>query len=121
MERPREIGISVVIGAFDGLFSGITGIGGGAVLVPLLVTALKVPQHRAHGTSIAIIALIACAGAPVYAGRGWVDWLLAAELAAGSMIGVILGAKLMLRIPALQLRRGFGLLLVVVALKMFLG
>lgn len=119
MERKKEIGASVLIGAFDGVFSGLTGIGGGAVLVPLMVNILKVPQHTAHGTSLAIIVLVAFAGVPVYAQSGAVDWPLAAQLAAGSIFGVILGAKLMLRVTAPQLRRTFGALLALVALRMF--
>jgi len=106
------------IGAFDGLFSGLTGIGGGAVIVPLLVTALKIPQHQAHGTSLAIIVLIASAGVPVYAAQESVDWLLAAELAAGSIAGVVVGAKIMPRIRADHLRRAFGVFLALVAIRM---
>ena len=121
MERRRNIGVSMLIGALDGLFSGLTGVGGGAVLVPLLVTALKVPQHSAHGTSLAIIVFIALAGTPVYAQQGAVDWTLAAQLTLGSMVGVIVGAKLMLRIPANRLRRGFGIFLVLVAARMLIG
>jgi len=119
--RPREIGCGVLVGALDGLFSGLTGVGGGAVLVPLLVTALKVPQHHAHGTSLAIIVLIAAAGVPVYATQGAVNWALAAQLAMGSMVGVVLGAKLMLRVPAVVLRRGFGVFLLLIAVKMLAG
>ena len=119
--RRREISLSVLIGAFDGLFSGLTGAGGGAILVPLLVTALKVPQHRAHGTSLAIIVFIALAGVPVYAQEGAVDWMLAGQLAVGSIVGVVVGAKLMLHIPARRLRRGFGVFIATVALIMLFG
>ena len=91
------------------------------MLVPLLVTALKVPQHSAHGTSLAIIVFIALASTPVYAQQGAVDWLLAGQLVRGSMVGVILGAKLMLQIPANRLRRGFGIFLVLVAAGMLVA
>lgn len=91
------------------------------MLVPLLVTALKVPQHSAHGTSLAIIVFIALAGTPVYAQQGAVDWLLAGQLTLGSIVGVVLGAKLMMRIPGARLRRGFGIFLVLVAVRMFIG
>lgn len=116
--KVRERLVLIGIGAFDGLFSGLTGIGGGAVIVPLLVTALKIPQHDAHGTSLAIIVLVAFAGVPVYAAEAPVDWLLAGELAAGSIVGVVVGARLMLRIRANHLRRAFGLFLALVAIRM---
>ncbi|MBI2885766.1 MAG: sulfite exporter TauE/SafE family protein, partial [Chloroflexi bacterium] len=102
---------SLMIGMLDGLFSGLTGIGGGAILVPLFVSLLRIPQHRAHGTSLAVIVLVSMAGVPVYAQQGAIDWALAAPLAAGSLVGVVLGARLMLRMRALHLRRVFGVLL----------
>lgn len=121
LSQSRQRGISILVGAFDGLFSGLTGVGGGAVLVPLLVTALKVPQHHAHGSSLAIIVLIAAAGTAVYAGQDSVNWTLTAQLAVGSTVGVIVGAKLMLRVPATPLRRAFAALLLLIALKMLTG
>lgn len=121
IDKKRDAGICMLIGAADGLFSGLTGIGGGAVLVPLLVNALRIPQHRAHGTSLAIIVAVAFAGLPVYAAEGAVDWILAAQLAVGSMIGVVVGARLMLRVRALILRRAFGIFLALIALRMLLG
>jgi hypothetical protein len=85
------------------------------------VTALKIPQHSAHGTSLAIIVLIAAAGTAVYAGQDSVNWTLTAQLAVGSTVGVIVGAKLMLRIPATPLRRAFVAFLLLIALKMLIG
>ncbi|TAK61977.1 MAG: hypothetical protein EPO22_07900, partial [Dehalococcoidia bacterium] len=46
---------SVLTGVAGGAFSGLTGVGGGAVMVPLLTGPLRLSQHRAHGTSLAII------------------------------------------------------------------
>jgi uncharacterized membrane protein YfcA len=112
---------SVLVGIIDGLFSGLTGTGGGAIVVPLLVLNLRVPQRIAHGSSLAIMVLAAIAGAFTYSRAGYTDWRVAFLLALGSLIGVVLGARLMLRVPVLLLRRIFGIFLLFVALRLLLG
>ena len=107
------------IGGVVGTLSGLTGVGGGVVLVPLLVGVLKVPQHRAHGTSLAAVFFIGLFSAVQYATRGYVDLILMAELVVMGFIGMFVGAKFMLKVPAGQLRRAFGVLLVGVALSMW--
>lgn len=107
----------MLAGAAGGAFSGLTGVGGGAVLVPLLTGQLKLSQHRAHATSLAIILFIASAGAIGYWHAGNIDWRLVATLAPGSIIGVYVGARMMVHVPALQLRLLFGLFLFFVAFR----
>ena len=46
----REITVSLLVGAAAGMLAGLTGVGGGVFLVPLLVGVLYLPQHEAHGT-----------------------------------------------------------------------
>ncbi|MHB8684082.1 MAG: sulfite exporter TauE/SafE family protein [Dehalococcoidia bacterium] len=104
-------------GAAAGAFSGLTGVGGGAVLVPLLTGPLKLSQHRAHATSLAIILFIASAGVIGYWHAGNIDWRLVATLAPGAIVGVYAGAKMMMHVPALQLRLLFGLFLFFVAFR----
>lgn len=100
-----------------GGFSGLTGVGGGAVMVPLLTGPLRLSQHRAHGTSLAIIVFVAIAGAFGYWRAGNIDWRLVAALTPGAVIGVYAGAKTMMRVPAPQLRLLFGLFLLTVAFR----
>ena len=90
-------------------------------MVPLMIGLLAMTQHRAHGTSLGGIILIALAAFVPYCLRGHVDWLLAVQLAAGSVVGVVLGAKVMTRVPAPLLRRLFGVFLVAISLRMLLG
>ena len=116
----RESLKAIGIGALVGTLSGLTGVGGGVVLVPLLVGVLKVPQHRAHGTSLAAVFLIGLFGAVQYATRGYVDLILVLELVVMGFVGMFIGAKFMMRVPARQLRRAFGVLLVGVAFSMWL-
>ncbi len=110
--------LAMLTGAITGLFSGFTGVGGGAILVTMMVTFLKIPQHKAHGTSLAIIITGAFFGAITYALGGWYNIFLTLSLAFGSIFGVIVGAKIMMKLPAPQLRRIFGLFLFYVSLSM---
>ena len=121
----REILISILIGAAAGMLAGLTGVGGGLLLVPLMVGLLAVAQHQAHGTSLAVIFPIALIGAITYAIHGHivghVDWELILGLALGGLAGVVLGARLMMRVPARQLRQIFGIFLVVVGIFMIIN
>lgn len=87
-------------------------------MVPLLVGYVKLSQHRAHGTSLAIIVFVAMAAVVRYWSLGLIDWRLAAVLAVGSMVGSYAGARAMTFVPALQLRRVFALFLLTVAVRM---
>jgi uncharacterized membrane protein YfcA len=100
-----------------GAFSGLTGVGGGAIMVPLFTGQLKLSQHRAHGTSLAVIMFVAIAGALGYWGAGNIDWRLVAALIPGAIAGVYAGARTMMRVPALQLRLLFGVFLLFVAFR----
>ena len=97
------------------------GVGGGLILVPMMVGFLGLTQHEAHGTSLAIIVPIAIAAAIPYVWRGDLKWGLVAALAVGSSVGAMLGARLMMRLSARQLRRWFGVFLILVALRLIIG
>ncbi len=118
----REQGpLAAAIGVVAGLLSGLMGIGGGTVAIPGMVIGLKIPQHRAHGTSLAMITLTAPISALAYAAQGNVDWRLALVITIGMCVGAYVGAKVMMHIPAKQLRRGFAVVLFATALKMLWG
>ena len=88
--------IPLMTGAVSGMLGGIMGVGGGVLLIPLFSKQINDDQHLAHGSSLAVIFFISLAGAIIYATRGSVDWLLAMEIGAGSLVGVVIGAKLMI-------------------------
>jgi hypothetical protein len=117
--------ISLLIGAAAGMLAGLTGVGGGVFLVPLMVGLLAMVQHQAHGTSFFVILPIALVGAITYAVYGHilgnVDWEVILGLALGGIVGVVLGARLMMRVPARQLRWIFGIFLVVVGTFMIIN
>lgn len=106
----------VAIGALGGIFSGLLGVGGGVVMVPLLVRVAGLSQHRAHATSLAAIVPLAAFGAATYALGAKVDVAVATALALGTVVGAPLGARLMVRASEGALKLAFGILQIVVAL-----
>jgi uncharacterized membrane protein YfcA len=107
-------------GAGAGIVAGFLGIGGGIVLVPIMTGLLWLDQHKAHGTSLIIIIPIAAVSTIVYAQRGHIDWLLIVTIGSGSIIGVVAGAKLMMKVSAQRLRQAFGLYAIAIAVLLLL-
>lgn len=107
-------------GFITGIFSGLLGIGGGVILIPLMVTYLGINQHTAHGTSLAVIIPTALTASIVYSFNGNIDFMPALNLAVGSIIGASLGAKLMKKIPEKQLKQLFATFLIIIGIRMIL-
>jgi uncharacterized protein len=84
------------VGAIAGLASGLLGIGGGIVIVPLLAGWLGMPLKRALGTSLAAIIALVVPGTIVHAILGHIDWGIAVVFALGSVLGARIGAKIAL-------------------------
>ena len=89
-------------------------------MVPLLRTFQRLPQHTAHGTSLAIVLPVATAGVFGYWLTDNIDWSLALWLAMGSAAGAYFGAVTMSRIAPRPLQLIFGTFLLTVAARMFL-
>ena len=105
------------IGLAAGLLSGLLGIGGGLVIVPLLSGWLGMPFKRVLGTSLAAIVALVVPGAVVHTILGNIDWLICLTLVAGAVPGAIVGARFALgtRERTLRILVGSFLLLVAVA------
>lgn len=95
------------------------GVGGGILLVPIMVGFFGVAQHRAQGTSIAVIVPTALVGALIYMSNGHVHWDLAAPIAAGAIVLAVVSAHFASRIPAYQLKLIFFVLICVSAIRLF--
>lgn len=89
-------------------------------MVPLLTSLLRLPQHLAHGTSLAIVIFVASAGLVGYWRTENVDWGLAPWLAIGGAVGAYVGAVTMSRLAPRSLRLVFGVFLLSVAVRMFI-
>ncbi|MGZ0712921.1 sulfite exporter TauE/SafE family protein (plasmid) [Coraliomargarita sp. W4R53] len=116
----RFIAACIGIGLLAGLMSGLFGVGGGTVIVPLLVLLLGLDQRLAAGTSLAAIVPIATVGVISYAIHGSVAWIPALILAATAVIGAQVGTWLLARLSATILRWSFIGFLVVVIISLFL-
>ncbi|WP_336502113.1 sulfite exporter TauE/SafE family protein [Microbacterium paraoxydans] len=117
---PRAYAAFIGIGLLAGLLSGLFGVGGGTVIVPLLVLLLAFDQRLAAGTSLAAIVPTAAVGVISYAASGSVAWIPALILAAGAVVGAQIGTRLLPRISQTALRWGFVGFLVVVIVSLFL-
>ncbi len=106
------------IGLLAGVLSGLFGIGGGIVIVPLLVLTVGLTTTQAAGTSLAVLLLpVGALGALEYWRGGFVDLRFAAVLAIGLLLGAYLGARLGISLPVEVVQRGFGVLLVIVGIR----
>jgi uncharacterized membrane protein YfcA len=113
----RGVGVGVVAGLLSGLF----GVGGGVIMVPLLVAWYALDQRRASATSLLAIVPIAAASAAGYAATGSVDVQAGLLLAVGGVIGGLLGARLLPRTPIRTLQLWFGVLSLATAARLVLG
>lgn len=103
-----------------GVFSGTFGIGGGVIMVPLILWLLRYDQRRAGATSLAAILPTTIVGSVGYAAAGRIDLLAGALIAAGGIVGTIVGTRLLRSIPLGWLRWGFVGLLLLIAVRTLL-
>lgn len=108
-----------LIGVLGGFLSGLFGVGGGVIFVPLLMFLKGFDVHRAVGTSLVVIIFTALAGAAFHGKAGMVDWKAAVLLGIFSILGVWFGTKLSLKLEAVMLQRAFAVFLVLIAAKIF--
>ncbi|MBP7257662.1 MAG: sulfite exporter TauE/SafE family protein [Chitinophagales bacterium] len=109
------------IGLLAGVLSGLIGIGGGIIMIPLLLL-LGLSQHQAQGTSLAVLAVpVTALAAFNYYKEGYVDWKYAALIAVFFVIGGYIGSKFALQIDEKVLKKIFGFVLLLVAGKLIFG
>jgi uncharacterized protein len=109
------------IGTLAGIFSGLFGVGGGTVIVPLLIFWFGYGERLATGTSLAAIVLIGLLGAVAQGGiYGNVHVLTGLLLAIPAVVGVIMGTAIQQRIPQRTVSLLFAALLVGVAIELIL-
>jgi len=113
MSRQMFVDAGVLLaGLAGGIASGMFGIGGGVILVPILGLLLGFSQHRAQGTSLVALipptGLLAVIG---YAKSDYVSWQTGLLLIPGVFLGGIAGGALAKRIPAARMRRIFASLM----------
>jgi len=111
----------IIIGLLAGILSGLVGVGGGIIMVPLFVIFLGLTQHNAQGLSLAVmlppVTLLA-----VYnyhnAGGGSIDWKVAVIVSTLFIIGGFIGSKLAIQLDQRILKKVFGVMMLIVAIKL---
>ena len=107
---PRLVRLAAIATA-AGAFSGLFGVGGGTIIVPLLILWFGYGEREATGTSLAAAVLIAAMAAGVHALYGNVDVLKALLIGAPAVAGILVGTAIQQRIPERAVAGVFALLL----------
>ncbi|MCL9806179.1 sulfite exporter TauE/SafE family protein [Flavobacterium amniphilum] len=108
-----------LIGVIAGMLSGLVGVGGGIVMVPLLIYLLGFNQHQAQGTSLTVLVVPVTAAAVYnYYKEGYIDWRYAAIIALFFVVGGYFGSKMAISIDQKMLKKIFAVVLLFVAGKM---
>jgi len=106
------------LGVTAGLLSGMFGIGGGTIIVPALMLLVGFSIKMANGTSLAALLLpVGLLGAIEYYRQGQVNIIAAICLVIGLFIGAYFGAKITIGLPELMVKRAFGVLLLLLAIR----
>jgi uncharacterized membrane protein YfcA len=124
---------ALAVGLLAGAVSGLVGIGGGAVMVPFLYFFLSHPELSgaqvpaaqqavvAHATSLLVIVPVSLRGAWLYHRAGLVEWRAVWRMGLASVVTASLGARAAVAMPAALLKTVFGVFLLVVATRLFIG
>ena len=111
--------ILIIIGLLAGILIGLVGVGGGILMIPLLIIFLGLTQHEAQGTALfAMLPPIGILAAINYYKEGFVKWEYAIVIAFTFVIGGYLGSKLSLSLPPQMVRRVFGVIMLLGAIKL---
>jgi len=112
----------ILLGLTAGILSGLLGIGGGIILVPALIYLFQFSQTQAQGTTLAMmIPPIGLLAVMEYYKQGQINWKVAAFLCTGFFVGGLIGAKICLALPKAVLQKIFGIVLLLIGVKMFFG
>ena len=112
----------LLIGILAGILSGLVGIGGGIIMVPLLVILLGFSQHQAQGTSLgALLPPVTLLAVLNYYKSGYINWKYALIIAVTFVIGGYLGSKIAIAIDQRMLKKIFGTIMLIAAVKMIFG
>lgn len=117
-----DITILLAIGLFAGFLSGLIGIGGGIVIVPLLVYFMSMNQKTAQGTTLFMFLLpIGILGVYNYHKAGHIDIKTAAIMAVTFLIGSYLGSNTAINMDTRWVKQVFAVAIILVGIKMFFG
>ena len=111
--------VLIMIGLLAGSLSGLLGIGGGILIIPLLIIFLGLTQHEAQGTALfSMLPPIGILAAINYYKEGFVKWEYAIIISLAFVIGGYFGSKISLNISPQIVRRVFGIIMLIGAIKL---
>jgi uncharacterized membrane protein YfcA len=121
-EQPYSVhlGLALPVSFLAGLASGMVGVGGGILKVPMMVLLFGVPIDIAVGSSAMMVGLTAAAGFVGHATSGHWDWRTSLALAVAVILGGQLGSRMSIRMDKAVLKRRLGWFLLAVAAAMLL-
>jgi uncharacterized membrane protein YfcA len=112
----------IFIGLLAGILSGLVGVGGGIIMVPLFIIFLGLNQYNAQGLSLAVmlppVTFLAVYNYQTAGDGGNIDWKVALIVSALFIIGGYLGSKFALQIDQKTLKKIFGVMMLIVAIKL---
>lgn len=125
-ESEPEKSMSIVLLSFfavlTGILSGLFGVGGGLVMVPVMVSFMNFDTKKAMGTSLAaLLPPVALPGVIKFYNAGSLDLTVAAILAVGLLFGAFLGAKITIAMPSQLIKRVYSVFLIAVSINFILN
>lgn len=108
----------IIIGLFAGIISGLFASGGGMILVPAFLYWLKINDVESRATSVICILPMVVASGVFYYKNDYIDWKIGLFCAIGGVIGGIVGAKLLNKLPVKYLKIAFTVFLIYAAYRM---
>lgn len=113
--RIKSWPLTIVLASGIGLVTGFFGVGGGFIVVPALIAAIKIPVHRATATGLVVIAINS---AVAFTARHSANpgWSITLTMAAATAVFTIIGAVVSRRVPAWALSAAFGVLTLLVTI-----
>lgn len=120
LDDPQRLAKLAVVGTGAGVFSGLFGVGGGTIIVPLLILWFAYGEREATGTSLAAIVIIAALAAAGQGAYGNVDVVKGLAIGIPAVGGVLAGTALQQRVPQRFVSYLFAALLVAVSVELLI-
>lgn len=108
----------ILIGVLGGFLNGLFGAGGGSLVVPAMEQFLGMDEKKSHATAIAVVFLLSVVSSVFYLKNGFFDTSVWMPVTLGGILGGVVGAKLLAKIPKSWLKMVFGGMIMLTAIKM---
>ena len=118
MKKIKDKFLEILGGVFTGFANGFFGGGGGMIAVPFMTYALKKEPKKSHATAILVILPITVFSATTYVLKGAIDWTITWQTAVGVLVGGVVGALILKKIPNKILTYLFGFVMIVAGIRM---